>query len=63
MIPIPTSAPADLFASISDLISDLWPLIALAIGIPLAFFVISIIVQLAFPNYANKYMSGDDEPK
>ena len=43
---LPNSAPTDLFASVANLFSDFWILIALAIGIPLAFTIIHFIIGL-----------------
>ncbi|MHA1297367.1 MAG: hypothetical protein ACTSPH_12270 [Promethearchaeota archaeon] len=48
MITIPASATSDLLASVSGLISDFWVLIALAISIPLFFYVVKKIAGL-FP--------------
>ena len=50
---LPTSAPTDLFATIGAIFSDLWILIALAVGIPLAFYFIHLIISLVG--------GGDDE--
>lgn len=40
MITLPTTAMADITSYIGTLSSDLWLIIALAIGLPLAFYVI-----------------------
>lgn len=48
MITLPDTAVADLTANISTLTSDLWVVIALVIGIPLAFYVIKKVIGL-FP--------------
>jgi hypothetical protein len=45
-ITLPTTAVNDLLAYAGGLTSDLWTLIALAIGIPLAFYIISRIIGL-----------------
>jgi len=36
----------DLTASVGELFSDLWPVIAIAVGIPLAFYVIKRVIGL-----------------
>ena len=46
MITLPSSAPADILASTGTIFNDLWPVIALAIGVPLAFYIIGIIIRL-----------------
>jgi len=48
MITIPASASADLLASVSALIGDTWVLVALAIAIPLFFYVVKRLMGL-FP--------------
>lgn len=48
MITLPSSAIADVTANISTLTSDLWVVIALVIGVPLAFYVIKKVIGL-FP--------------
>lgn len=48
MITLPNTAVADLTENISTLTSDLWVVIALVIGIPLAFYVIKKVIGL-FP--------------
>ena len=45
-ITLPTSAPTDLFASAGTLVVDLWVLIAVAIGVPLAFYIIKRVIGL-----------------
>jgi hypothetical protein len=45
-ITVPETALTDLMASSGTLFTDLWELIAIAIGIPLAFYVIRKIVSL-----------------
>jgi len=46
MITLPAEAVSQLTAYIGTLFSDLWVLIALAIGIPLAFYVIGKVISL-----------------
>jgi hypothetical protein len=46
IISLPESAGTDLFASLGQLVSDLWVLIALAIAAPLAFYAIQKIIDL-----------------
>lgn len=48
MIELPLTAVADLTANISTLLTDLWVVIALVVGIPLAFYVIKKVIAL-FP--------------
>lgn len=45
-ITIPTASSSDLFAAVGQLTTDLWVLIAIAIGVPLAFYVIRKVVGL-----------------
>jgi len=45
-ITLPTSTASDLLAYAGDLFNDLWVLIAIAIGIPLAFYVIKQVIGL-----------------
>ncbi len=45
-ITIPTSAPTDLFAAVGTLTTDLWVVIAVAIGVPLAFYIIKRVIGL-----------------
>jgi hypothetical protein len=45
-IALPTSAPTDVFAAVGTLTTDLWVLIAVAIGVPLAFYVIRSLIGL-----------------
>jgi hypothetical protein len=54
-ISLPTSAPTDLFAATGSIFSDIWVLIALAVGIPLAFFIIDLIISLVYPEHAQQY--------
>jgi len=46
IIALGSSTATDLFASASTLFSDLWTLIAVAIGIPLAFYIIRRVIGL-----------------
>jgi hypothetical protein len=43
---LPESAGTDLFATIGNITSGIWVLISLAIGIPLAFYLIDLIISL-----------------
>jgi len=45
-ITIPEGATTQLFSSASTLFNDLWVLIAVAIGIPLAFYIIKRVIGL-----------------
>ena len=45
-ITVPASATEDLLAFAGGLTTDLWELIALAIGVPLAFYIIARIIGL-----------------
>jgi len=45
-ITLPASTTEDLMAYVGGFFGDLWVLIALAIGIPLAFYVISRVIGL-----------------
>jgi hypothetical protein len=45
-ITIPTASSSDLFASVGALVGDLWVLLALAMGVPLAFYIIRRVVAL-----------------
>jgi len=45
-ITIPTSTPTDLMAYAGGLLGDLWLIVVLAIGIPLAFYVIRRVIAL-----------------
>jgi hypothetical protein len=45
-ITIPTASSSDLFAAAGTLVGDLWVLIAVAIGVPLAFYIIKRVVGL-----------------
>lgn len=47
MITLPEGAITDITASIGTIMSDLWVVIALVIGIPLAFYVIKKLISLA----------------
>lgn len=48
MITLPVDAVTDLTAQVSTLVADLWVVIALIIGIPLAFYIIKKVIGL-FP--------------
>ena len=44
---LPVDALASSTAYIGDLVTDAWPFVALAIGIPLAFYVVRKLISLA----------------
>lgn len=44
---LPVTALADITAYIGDVITDGWVIIALVIGIPLAFYVVNKVISLA----------------
>jgi hypothetical protein len=46
IITLPTGAEVDMLASVGTLTTDLWVIIALAIGVPLAFYVIRQVIGL-----------------
>jgi hypothetical protein len=46
IVALPTSTATDLLASTGTLFTDLWVIIALAVGIPLAFYVIRKVIAL-----------------
>ncbi|GAH93635.1 unnamed protein product [marine sediment metagenome] len=46
MITLPETAAVDLLANAGELFTDLWVLIAIAVGIPLAFYVIRRVIAL-----------------
>lgn len=46
VITLPSTAGADLLADAGTLVTDLWVLIALAVGVPLAFYIIRKIIAL-----------------
>lgn len=46
LITLPTDAVTTLTANIGTLATDLWPVIGLAIGLPLAFWAISRVIGL-----------------
>jgi len=48
MITLPETAITDVTAQIGTLVSDLWVVIALVVGIPLAFYIIKKVIGL-FP--------------
>lgn len=43
---LPTGAIASTTAYIGDVMGDIWPYVALAIGIPLAFYIIRKVISL-----------------
>ena len=45
-ITIPTASSTDLFASVGTLTSDLWVLLAIAMGVPLAFYILRQVISL-----------------
>jgi divalent metal cation (Fe/Co/Zn/Cd) transporter len=45
-ITIPTASSTDLFASVGVFVGDLWPLLAVAMGVPLAFYIIKQVIAL-----------------
>lgn len=45
MFTIPTDGLADITEYLTTLVGDLWPLIALVIGIPLAFYIINKVIS------------------
>ena len=46
IVSLPTTALADLTGNASQIMSDVWVLVALAIGIPLGFYIIRKVVAL-----------------
>jgi hypothetical protein len=46
IITLPEEAATDLLANAGELFTDLWVLVAIAIGIPLAFYVIRRVIAL-----------------
>jgi hypothetical protein len=46
ILTIPSTGTADLLAYTGELFTDTWQLVALAIGIPLAFYIISRVIGL-----------------
>lgn len=45
MFTIPADGLTDITAYLTTLVTDLWPLIALVIGVPLAFFIINKVIS------------------
>ncbi len=45
-ITLPATSTTELLAYVSGLFTDLWPIIALAIGVPLAFYIIGKVISL-----------------
>lgn len=46
IITLPTTAVADLTGAASQIMSDLWVLVAIAIGIPMGFYIIRKVIAL-----------------
>ena len=46
MITLPTSTVADIFAQAQYIFTDFWPLISLAIGLPVGFWVVRKVISL-----------------
>lgn len=46
IITLPGSAVSDLMANVGVLFSDLWILLALAVGVPLGFYIIRKVISL-----------------
>jgi len=46
IITLPGTTVSDLMANVGVLFSDLWTLLALAIGVPLAFYIIRKVISL-----------------
>jgi hypothetical protein len=44
---LPTTAMADITAFIGDVVTDGWEVIAMVIGIPVAFYVVNKVISLA----------------
>lgn len=47
ILTIPSSAPTDLLAYAGQMVTDLWLVLVLAIGLPLAFYIIRRVVAVA----------------
>ena len=45
-ITLPTSAPTDVFAAVGSLTTDLWVILAVAMGVPLAFYILRQVISL-----------------
>lgn len=45
MFTIPADGLSDITGYLTTLVTDIWPLIALVIGIPLAFFIINKVIS------------------
>lgn len=58
---LPSTAPTDLLASTGTIFSDLWILVSVAIGIPLAFFIIDLIISLVWPEHTSQYTQEELE--
>lgn len=46
ILTVPETVSGDLLASVGTLFTDLWTVIALAVGIPLAFYIIKKVIAL-----------------
>ena len=46
LITLPTTAVADLTGNASEIMTDVWVLVALAIGIPMGFYIIRKVIAL-----------------
>jgi hypothetical protein len=46
IVTLPTASSTDLLANVGVLFTDLWVMIALAVGIPLAFYIIKRVIAL-----------------
>jgi hypothetical protein len=60
-ITLPSTAPADVLASTGTIFTDLWVLLALAIGLPLAFFIINLIVDIVSGRQETQYTKDELE--
>ncbi len=45
-ITLPATSTTELLSYVSGLFTDLWPIIALAIGVPLAFYIIGKVISV-----------------
>jgi hypothetical protein len=46
ILTLPSASTTDVLASVGTLFTDLWVLIAVAVGIPLAFYIIKRVIAL-----------------
>lgn len=60
-IALPSTAPVDLFAATGTILNDVWVLVAFAIGIPLAFFIIDLLISIVRPEHAEQYTKEELE--